>query len=341
MKKILVTGGTGYIGSHTVCDLIEHGFDVISIDNYSRSSAAVLTGINNITGKNVQNYAVDLCNYEDTFAVFLQHPDIAGVIHFAAFKSVPESMEFPMRYYENNIFSLVNLLKCIEQLAIPYFVFSSSCSVYGNVTDLPVTESTVLAKPECAYAASKQMGEQIIHDFSRRHADINSILLRYFNPVGAHPSGEIGETPTGRPNNLVPVITQTAAGISDKMFVWGKDYQTRDGSCIRDYIHVMDIARAHTLALQYLIDGQNTQNDEVFNLGSGIGVTVLEAIKAFEDVSGLSLNYAMGDRRPGDVEAVFADKEKASRLLGWDIRYNLHDMMRTAWNWQQKLMQMR
>lgn len=336
-KKILVTGGTGYIGSHTIVDLLENNFDVISIDNYSRSSEKALDGIEKITGIRVKNYAIDLCNFEDTKKVFLENKDIVGIIHFAAYKSVPESVEFPIRYYENNIYSLLNILKCVEEFQVPHFVFSSSCSVYGNIKNLPVTEDTPLPKPECAYAASKQMGEQIIFDMLKNNSFSKAILLRYFNPVGAHPSAEIGELPIGKPNNLVPVITQTAIGKIDKMYVWGNDYNTRDGSCVRDYIHVMDIANAHTLSIKYLINLKQNQSIEIFNLGSGEGVSVLEAIHTFEKVSGVNLNYEMGDRRDGDVEAIYANNQKAKDILQWQAKFNLDDMMKTAWAWQMKL----
>jgi UDP-glucose 4-epimerase len=336
MKKILVTGGCGYIGSHTVVDLIENGFDVISVDNNSRSSARILEGVEKITGKKVKNYKVDLCNYDDTFAIFQENEDIAGIIHFAAFKAVGESVAEPLLYFENNIVSLINLLKCVQEFKIPYFVFSSSCTVYGNPDVIPVTEKSPPKPAESPYGYTKQMGEQIINEFSKAQ-DVQCILLRYFNPVGAHPSTQIGELPIGRPANLVPAITQTAIGKLPQMMVYGTDYPTRDGSCIRDYIHVCDIAHAHTLALQYLIDEKTIKKCEVFNLGSGNGVTVLEAIKAFEKVSGTKLNYALGPRRPGDVIAIYANNEYAVEELGWKINFNLDDMMLTAWKWEQRL----
>lgn len=336
MSKIIVTGGAGYIGSHTIVDLIEHGHEVISVDNFSRSGADVFEGIQSITGVTVKNYTIDLCNYSDVRKLFEDEKDIAGVIHFAAFKSVGESVEFPMKYYENNVYSLVNVLKCIDECSIPNMVFSSSCSVYGNIDSLPVTELTPLSKPECPYAATKQMGEQMIQDFSKV-VESNSILLRYFNPVGAHPSGLIGEVPYDKPNNLVPVITQTAIGLQEKMFIWGGDYETRDGSCIRDYIHVMDIAAAHTLALDYLIHHKNESRCEIFNVGSGNGVSVFEAIASFEKVSGLQLNYELGPRRAGDVVAIYANNQLISERLGWHTRYSLDDMMSTAWAWEKKM----
>jgi UDP-glucose 4-epimerase len=336
MKKILVTGGCGYIGSHTVVDLLENGFDVISVDNNSRSSARILEGVEKITGKKVKNYKVDLCNFDDTFAIFQENEDIVGIIHFAAYKAVGESVEQPLMYFENNLVSLINLLKCTQEFKIPYFVFSSSCTVYGNPDEIPVTEKTPPKPAESPYGYTKQMGEQIINEFAKANA-VQSILLRYFNPAGAHPSNQIGELPVGRPANLVPAITQTAIGKLPQMKVWGNDYPTRDGSCIRDYIHVSDIAHAHTLALEYLIEGKTLKTCEVFNLGSGNGVTVLEAIQAFERVSGVKLNYIIGPRRPGDVIAIYANNEYARKELGWNTRYSLDDMMATAWKWEQRL----
>lgn len=335
-QKILVTGGAGYIGSHTIVDLINNGFEVVCADNFARSSSKSLQGIKKITGVDVKNYEVDLCDKEATLKIFEENLDIVGVIHFAAFKSVGESVDFPIMYYENNMNSLFNMLNCIQEFKVPNFVFSSSCSVYGNVDQLPVTEETPLSIPECAYAASKQMGEQVIFDFARISSS-NSILLRYFNPVGAHISNEIGEVPFDKPNNLVPVITQTAIGMIEKMYVWGNDYNTRDGSCIRDYIHVMDIANAHTKALQYLLAKKNISNYEIFNLGTGDGVSVLEAIQAFEKVSGMNLNYEMGPRRAGDVVAIYANNDKVKTQLGWLPKYTIDDMMQTAWEWQKKL----
>lgn len=336
MAKILVTGGAGYIGSHTIVDLIENGFDVICADNFSRSLTTSLDGINEITGEKIKNYAIDLCNLDSTKTIFEENKDIVGVIHFAAFKSVGESVEKPLTYYENNMSSLLNVLKCIQEYHIPNFVFSSSCSVYGNVDKLPVTEETPLSNPESAYAATKQMGEQVIKDFSKIN-NTKSILLRYFNPVGAHTSGLIGEVPYDKPNNLIPVITQTAIGQINKMYVWGNNYQTRDGSCIRDYIHVMDIANAHTKALQYLIEAKNETNCEIFNLGSGNGVTVLEAINSFEKVSGVQLNYEIGPRRAGDVVAIYADNSLCKNKLGWNPKFSIDEMLETAWKWQQVL----
>lgn len=331
--KVLVTGGCGFIGSHTIVDLINNGFDVVSVDSNIRSSTILLDGVEKITGKKIRNYKVDLCNLEDTHAVFHENRDIVGVIHFAALKTVPESVSDPLFYFQNNLTSLVNVLKCVKEFNIPNMVFSSSCSVYGNTSELPVVEATPLGEAQSPYARTKQMGEQIIEDYSRVN-DTQSILLRYFNPVGAHPTALIGELPLGRPDNLVPVITQTAIGKIPKLTVYGHDYDTRDGSCIRDYIYVMDIANAHTKALQYLIEQRNTDNCEIFNLGTGNGVTVLESIKAFEKISGVKLNYELGPRRPGDVIAIYADNTKARQLLGWEPKTGIEDMMRTAWQWE-------
>jgi UDP-glucose 4-epimerase len=336
MKKILVTGGCGYIGSHTLIDLVENGFDVISVDNNSRSNPRILEGVEKITGKKIKNYKVDLCNFDDTFAIFHENPDIAGIIHFAAFKSVGESVALPLMYFENNLMSLINLLKCVQEFNVPYFVFSSSCTVYGNPDEIPVSETTPPKAAESPYGYTKQMGEQIINEFYKS-TTLNAILLRYFNPVGAHPSGIIGELPIGRPANLVPAITQTAAGKLPQMQVYGDDYPTRDGSCIRDFIHVCDIAHAHTLSLQYLISNKETQKCEVFNLGSGNGVTVLEAIHAFEKVTGVKLNYTIGPRRPGDVVAIYANNDLARKKLGWSPKFSLEDMLATAWRWEQKI----
>ncbi|MBH2003439.1 MAG: UDP-glucose 4-epimerase GalE [Sphingobacteriia bacterium] len=336
MSKILVTGGTGFIGSHTIIDLIENGFEVISIDDFSRSTSIALSGIEKITGKKIKNYSVDLKNFEETQAVFMEHTDIDGIIHFAAYKAVGESVEEPILYYENNMFGLINLLKCVQEFGVPNFVFSSSCTVYGNPDVIPVTEQTPIKPAESPYGATKQMGETVIRDFTKATAT-NAILLRYFNPVGAHPSGHIGELPVGRPQNLVPAITQTAIGKLPKMTVHGNDYDTRDGSCVRDYIHVSDIAHAHTLAIQYLLEEKNETACDVFNLGTGKGVTVLEAIQAFEKVSGVQLNYAIGPRRAGDVVAIYANNEAAVKKLGWNILYGINEMMDTAWKWELRL----
>ena len=336
MQKILVTGGCGYIGSHTVVDLIENGFDVVCIDDNSRSTPYLIDGIEKITGKKLKNYKVDLKNFDETLAVFQENEDITGVIHFAAFKAVGESVEKPLDYFENNLISLINLLKCVKEFSIPNFVFSSSCTVYGNPDVIPVTEDSPIKKAESPYGATKQMGEDIIGEFARAY-NCNAILLRYFNPAGAHPSILIGELPLGRPQNLIPAITQTAIGKLPQMLVYGNNYDTRDGSCVRDFIHVCDIAHAHTLALEYLINKNNDLSCSVFNLGSGNGVTVLEAINAFETVSGQKLNYKIGPRRAGDVIAIYANNNHAVQNLNWQIKYGLNDMMLTAWSWELKI----
>ena len=336
MSKILVTGGCGYIGSHTIVDLLENGFTVISIDDNSRSTPFAINGIEQITGKKVKNYKVDLKNFDETLAVFQENPDITGVIHFAAYKAVGESVVEPLMYYENNIFGLINLLKCVQEFEVPHFVFSSSCTVYGNPDSIQVTETSPTKKAESPYGATKQMGEEILGDFTKRGIT-SVILLRYFNPAGAHSSGFIGELPIGKPQNLVPAITQTAIGKISKMVVHGTDYPTRDGSCIRDYIHVCDIAHAHTLGIQFLDDKKNKTGCEIFNLGTGDGFTVLEVIHTFEEVSGVKLNYEIGPRRSGDIIAIYANNDFAVTQLGWKIQYGLKEMMKTAWAWELKL----
>lgn len=335
MSKILVTGGCGYIGSHTLVDLIDKGFEVVSIDNLINASESILEGVKAITGKTVQNYSVDLCDKAATKAVFQAHPDIAGIIHFAALKYVGESVEQPLRYFRNNLDSLLNILECMLEFGIKNIIFSSSCSVYGNATELPVTESTPFQNAESPYARTKQMGEHILQDFCFQEKNTNAVILRYFNPAGAHESTLIGEAATAA-TNLVPVITETAAGKRASMTVFGADYPTRDGSCVRDYIHVMDLANAHTKAIQYLLANRQESNCETFNLGIGEGVTVLEAIKAFEEVADQKLNYIIGPRRAGDVVAIYANNKRATERLGWLAKRSITDIMRTAWEWEQK-----
>ena len=336
MNKILVTGGCGYIGSHTLIDLLEHDFEVISVDDLSNSSESALLGVAEITGKLVANYAVDLTDKAVTEAVFREHPDLDGIIHFAAFKAVGESVDIPLDYYHNNLNSLLNVLALSVEYGVKNFIFSSSCSVYGNTTELPVTESTPRQEAESPYARTKQIGEDIIRDFCGRYPEHNCVLLRYFNPAGAHPSGLIGEAPSNPALSLVPIITETAIGKRAGMTVYGDDYDTRDGSCVRDYIHVMDLANAHTKCLEYLLTGRNESNCELFNVGIGAGVTVLEAIRAFEQTSGEKLNYTLGDRRAGDVVSIYANYDRAARLLGWEPQYDIDDIMRTAWQWEIK-----
>jgi len=333
MSKILVTGACGYIGSHTLVDLIENDFEVVSIDDNSRSSEEVLDSIKEITGVSVKNYQVNLCDFEKTKTVFQEHPDIEGIIHFAAYKTVPESVDKPLLYYRNNLNSLINLLELSEEFQTPYFIFSSSCSVYGDVTDLPVTENTSLVRTASPYGNTKKVGEEIIEDFSK-NAFTKSIALRYFNPIGAHPSGKIGETPFLPPQNLMPIITENAIGKRDKILVFGNDYPTRDGSCIRDYIHVSDIAHAHTLAFKYLKNNTEAKKYDVLNIGSGEGVTVLEMLEAFEKATGQKLNYEIAPRRQGDTVAIYANNDKLVKALGWSAKFNLNDMMETSWNWE-------
>jgi len=333
--KILVTGGCGYIGSHTIVDLIDHQFEVVSVDNLVNSSETILEGVRAITGKTVKNYVVDLCDKFATRRIFEEHPDLAGVIHFAALKDVGESVFKPLSYFRNNLNGLLNVLECMADFSIERFIFSSSCSVYGNIETLPATEAEPLKEPESPYARTKQMGEAIIRDFCVSRNAFNAVLLRYFNPAGAHESALIGESPANPASNLVPVITETAIGKRPETQVFGNDYPTRDGSCVRDYIHVMDLANAHTKALEFLLAAKNEQPCEVFNLGSGEGVTVLEAITAFETATGQKLNYRIGPRRPGDVVAIYANYEKAARLLGWKPEQDMEAIMRSAWAWEQ------
>ncbi len=335
MNTILVTGGCGYIGSHTIVDLIENGYHVISADNNSRSDEAILQGVKQITGVDVKNYKVDLCCFEDTYAVFRENPSITGVIHFAAYKAVGESVEKPLMYFENNLNSLINVMRCAISFKVPHFVFSSSCTVYGNPDTLPVTESSPFQPAQSPYGSTKQMGEEIVQQTLCGSDKMKAVLLRYFNPVGAHPSGAIGEIPLGKPQNLVPAITQTAIGKLDGMKVWGDDYPTKDGTCLRDYIHVSDIAHAHTLALQHMEKSEKAC--EIFNLGSGNGFTVLEMIQTFEAVSGVTLNYELAERRSGDVVAIYANNDKAKNELGWNPKYDKEAMMLTAWEWEKKI----
>jgi UDP-glucose 4-epimerase len=335
MKKIIVTGGCGYIGSQTIIELLKKtDYEVVSIDNGLNSSENTLERIKAITGKTVVNYKVDLCDYEATRAVFEANPDVVGIIHFAALKSVGDSVNNPVLYYHNNLESVLNIIKCCQKFKISNFIFSSSCSVYGNVQTLPVDETTALSEVVSPYAHTKLIAEQMIKFIAAQY-DINFILLRYFNPVGGDFSGMNGEDPINPPSNLVPVITQTAAGIREKMVVFGNDYETRDGSCIRDYIHVIDLADAHIKALQRLIDKRNSSSYEIYNLGTGNGVSVFEAIKAFEEVTSIKLNYEIVPRRPGDVEAIYSDSTKANKELNWIPQYGIREMMSSAWKWQE------
>lgn len=335
MKKILITGGAGYIGSHTAVALVNAGYEPIIIDNFSNSEKSALAGLKKICGKDITCYEVDCLDKTAVEHVFLEN-DFLGVIHFAAFKAVGESTRLPLKYYSNNIDSLVILLETMSKFGVKDIVFSSSCTVYGQPEILPVKESTPRQPAESPYGNTKKICEDILVDYIKSGVDSRIVSLRYFNPVGAHASGEIGELPLGVPNNLVPFITQTAAGWREKLTVFGVDYDTPDGSCIRDYIHVMDLADAHVKSLEYLFQQENNFFD-IFNVGTGRGNTVLEVIQAFEKVSGLSLNYEIGPRRPGDIEKVWANTDKVNQVLGWEAKYSLEDSLRDSWNWQQRL----
>lgn len=335
-KSVIVTGGAGYIGSHTIIELLEKtDFNIISIDNFSNSSEKTYERIEAISKKTFSRLNIDLCDFEKLQAALQSNDSIVGIIHFAAYKAVGESTEDPLKYYNNNLLSLINILKICELKHIKHFIFSSSCSVYGNTKDLPVTEESALQKAASPYGHTKQMGEELISFYCDSKNWFNAILLRYFNPVGAHISGLNGELSINKPSNLVPIITQTAVG-QNSLAVHGNDYDTPDGSCIRDYIHVSDIADAHVKALQLLIDHKNKTNCSIYNLGTGKGVSVLEAIHAFEKVSGIKLNYAIGPRRNGDVIAIYANNTKAKTDLNWNPKYNIDDMMLSAWKWQQQ-----
>ncbi len=335
MQTIIVTGGAGYIGSHTIIELLENtNYNIVSIDNYSNSTSKTLDRIKLITGKDIKNYNVDICDLSLLEKCIADIPNPIGIIHFAAYKSVGDSVTNPLSYYHNNMASLVNILKVCEQFNIHNFIFSSSCSVYGNVDKLPVTEETPFQIAESPYAHTKQIGEDIVKSFTKSYPKFKSVLLRYFNPVGAHISGKNGELSKDKPNNLVPFITQSAAGILPPLTVFGGDYDTRDGSCIRDYIHVTDIADAHVKALNYLIDNKQKQPTTIFNLGTGTGVTVFEAINSFEKVAERKLDYKVGARREGDVIAIYANNDFAKQELKWLPKYNLDDMILSAWKWQ-------
>jgi UDP-glucose 4-epimerase len=332
-KSILVTGGSGYIGSHTIVELLEKGYEVVSVDNQSNSSISAYENIYKITGKQIIHYSIDICNKELLETVFIKH-HFFGIIHFAAYKAVGESVEFPIKYYYNNVNSLINILELSKKYNVNSLIFSSSCSVYGNIDKLPVSENTPLQKAESPYAFTKQIGETLLQDVCKSDSKFQAISLRYFNPVGAHISGLIGESSINKPNNLVPIITATAIGKIKQLAVHGNDYPTRDGTCIRDYIHVTDIARAHVLAMDKLIKNSPDINYDVINLGSGNGVSVLEMIEAFEKISSEKLNYTIGPRRPGDVIAVYADNTKAKKILNWNCEFDVFAMMETAWKWE-------
>ncbi|MBO0342517.1 UDP-glucose 4-epimerase GalE [Flagellimonas profundi] len=332
--KILVTGGLGFIGSHTVVELQNEGFEVVIVDNLSNSSIDVLNGIEAITGKKPIFEEFDLRDKAKVQDFFQKHSDIIGVIHFAASKAVGESVQNPLLYYENNLGVLVYILQELKKKGGASFIFSSSCTVYGQADEMPITEAAPVKPAESPYGNTKQVGEEIIRDTCKVHPEIKAIALRYFNPIGAHPSGKIGELPIGVPQNLVPFITQTGIGLREQLSVFGDDYPTEDGTCIRDYIHVVDLAKAHVAALQRLLEGKNEDNYEVFNLGTGTGSSVLEVIQSFERVSGEKLNYKIVDRRPGDIIQAYADTKKANEVLGWKAKSSLDDAMKSAWEWE-------
>ena len=337
MTKVLVTGGLGFIGSHTVVELQQAGYQVIIIDDLSNSSIDVLDGITRITGHKPIFEKIDLRKKNMVDDFFQRHQDIDGVIHFAASKAVGESVEKPLLYYENNLSSLVYILQNLSERKNVGFIFSSSCTVYGQADQLPITENAPVKKAESPYGNTKQIDEEIIADTCRVTPQIKAISLRYFNPIGAHPSAEIGELPIGVPQNLIPFITQTAAGIREVLSVFGNDYPTPDGTCIRDYIHVVDLAKAHVIALERILNGKNKENYEVFNVGTGKGSTVLEVIQSFERVSGVKLNYKIVDRRAGDIVAAYANTDKANNELGWKAISTLDEAIESAWKWEKKV----
>ena len=337
-QTILVTGGTGFIGSHTTVELIEAGYNVVIVDNLSNSKIEVLDGIEKITGVRPAFEEVDLRDMAATEAVFAKYPNIEGIIHFAASKAVGESVQKPLLYYRNNVVSLVNLLELMPKYNVKGIIFSSSCTVYGQpkLENLPVKEDCPHQKATSPYGNTKEITEQIITDYIHSGANIKSIVLRYFNPIGAHPSAEIGELPNGVPNNLIPYVTQTAMGIRKELTIFGNDYNTPDGTCIRDYIYVVDLAKAHVCAMARVLD-QETEPLEFFNIGTGKGNSTLEIVNTFEKATGVKLNWKFGPRREGDIEEIFGNVEKANNVLGWKAEAKLDDVLRSAWKWQVKL----
>ena len=335
--KVLVTGGLGFIGSHTVVELQDQGYEVVIIDNLENSSIDVLDGITRITGTTPELYQIDLKDKAEMSRFFKVNQDVQGVIHFAANKAVGESVAQPLKYYRNNINSLVYLLEELTTLRHKNLIFSSSCTVYGEADELPITENASVKPAESPYGNTKQIGEEIIQDVCKVTSDFKAIALRYFNPIGAHHTAEIGELPIGVPQNLVPFITQTAIGLRDKLSVFGGDYPTHDGTCVRDYIHVVDLAKAHVVALQRLTQNAQQNNFEIFNLGTGKGSSVLQVVESFERISGKKLNYEVVGRRAGDVVAAYAETSKAKNILGWQTKLSLDDAMASAWKWEQKI----
>lgn len=339
--RILVTGGTGYIGSHTVVELINAGYEPIIIDNLSNSNIDVLEGIKAITGVAPIFENIDCKDYTSLDRFFEKYPDIKAIINFAASKAVGESVEKPLLYYRNNLLSLINLVELMRKYKIDNFVFSSSCTVYGQADELPVTENTPIKPATSPYGSTKQMSETILSDSVNAYPNMKCILLRYFNPIGAHPSAEIGELPNGIPNNLLPYVTQTAAGIRERLRVFGNDYDTPDGSCIRDYINVVDLAKAHVNAVQRLVEQKNQKSIEIFNLGTGRGVSVLEIIRTFEKATGVNVPYEIAPRRDGDITQVWADSSLANTELGWKAETSLEETLLSAWNWEMRLKEKR
>jgi UDP-glucose 4-epimerase len=336
-KKILVTGGTGYIGSHTVVELQQAGYEVIIIDNLSNSNENVIEGIVNITGVRPIFEKMDCIDMPVLKSLFKKHPNIDGIIHFAASKAVGESVQKPLMYYRNNLDSLINLLELMPEYGVKGIVFSSSCTVYGEPDTNPIDENAPIKPAASPYGNTKQINEEIIQDFVHSGAPIKSIILRYFNPVGAHPSAEIGELPLGVPQNLVPFVTQTGIGVREQLSVFGDDYDTPDGSCIRDFINVVDLAKAHVIAIERMLENKSDEKVEIFNLGTGTGLSVLELIRVFEKVSGKPLNYKIVGRREGDIEKIWAQPDKANNVLGWKATETIEDTIATAWKWQQRL----
>lgn len=336
--KILVTGGAGYIGSHAVVELAQAGYEPIIVDDFSNSKESVLAGIRGILGREVPCHHIDCGNADALRGVFQKEGNIQGVIHFAAFKAVGESVQKPLAYFQNNVGSLLTLIEVMNEVGVENLVFSSSCTVYGVPDQLPVTEETPTKPASSPYGRTKQMCEDIVHDVAAANGNkLRTILLRYFNPIGAHPSAKIGELPLGVPNNLVPFITQTAAGLREKLTIFGNDYDTVDGTNVRDYIYVVDLAKAHIAAVQRLLDHKAADTVETFNIGTGHGNSVLEVVTTFEQASGQKLNYAIGPRRVGDVPAIYADATKAAEVLGFKTETSLSDALASAWKWQQTL----
>ncbi len=338
-QKILVTGGTGFIGSHTTVELQQAGYEVVIVDNLSNSNQKVIDGIEKITGKRPFFEKVDCCDFSALEGVFSKHSDISGIIHFAASKAVGESVEKPLLYYRNNITSLINILELMPKYKVKGIIFSSSCTVYGQPTkeNLPVTENAPIQKALSPYGNTKQINEEIIQDFIYSGAPIKSIILRYFNPIGAHPTAHIGELPNGVPMNLIPFVTQTAIGIRGELKIFGNDYKTPDGTCIRDYIYVVDLAKAHVKAMERILETPDTDNVEIFNIGTGTGVSTLEVVQGFEKATQVKLNWKYAPRREGDIEKVWGNVDKANTVLGWKAEHSLEDALQSAWKWQKKL----